>query len=253
MKFTMNGKKLKEMIETSLLKGKYNEGLTSTKSQLGDVVRISAENDKVLVENADFSTYICISKQATVESEGHISMSATSIVKYLPDETCVFVLSGGVLSVNFGNSVAEVPCAETHTSAHVIQRFSNIAGLSPSERIHNLQVTEKLRLDTRVNVNNQELISALNSAEKVGHSVYTLTNTDEHMTLTSVRDSERFSSNIERYNDCTRDAIVSFSLPIMKALAMGSQINTDIYYDDEMPIVFYNHPVVILRAPRQTN
>ena len=58
MKIIMNGKRLKNDINVSLIRGKYNRGLSNENSSLGSEIRITAKEKSLIIENGDVSTYI---------------------------------------------------------------------------------------------------------------------------------------------------------------------------------------------------
>ena len=62
-----NGKRLKEMINLCLLKGKYNQGLTSTKGQMGNCVKITSEPNAILVENGGGAIF----RNCIIKNNGH--------------------------------------------------------------------------------------------------------------------------------------------------------------------------------------
>ena len=88
-------KRLKEKINICLLKGKYNQGMISTKSQLGNEIKITTDEHGVGIENADSSTYIrvieTVSNEA-IQEGGSVFVNAETICKYLLDERTTFTL-----------------------------------------------------------------------------------------------------------------------------------------------------------------
>ena len=254
MKFTTNGKRLKEMINLCLLKGKYNQGLTSTKGQMGNCVKITSEPNAILVENGDASTYVRVSKRIREgQNDGsfHAFVNADTLSKYLVDEESAFVFSEGNVKVLTGNSVVEIPTIERHEYAHVIARFSS-SMQKEFEDSSSFSATEKLVLETRVCLDLEDFVEAVDMAEKVGSSVYTINANSKNNTFTVSSDkmTESLTTSVSPIEAITRDAIVSFSLPVSKALQYSNDDQLVIFYDDEKPVVFCTNDVVIMRAPR---
>jgi len=252
MKFTMNGKRLKEKINICLLKGKYNQGMISTKSQLGNEIKITTDEHGVGIENADSSTYIrvieTVSNEA-IQEGGSVFVNAETICKYLLDERTTFTLKEGILLMSYGTSVVQIPCIERHGFSHVMGRFKSMNEADSSQ--NELQVTEKLLLKTRAVVNKQDMINAMNMAEKVGNSIYTIrVKAGGDMIISSDRDSQMFSSRLNTIEEVTRDAIACISLPLGKALEQSTDDEVVVYYDDDMPFVFKTNDITIMRAPR---
>ena len=251
MKILMNGKRLKDDINVSLVKGKYNRGLTSENSSLGSEIRLTATKEKLIIENGDMSTYIRVENyHMKCEAPGRFCVNADTLLKYLPDEECSIVSIDGIIKVSYGNSIAELPSLERHQYAHVMERFSTICE-TDHEESDSLKVTEKLTLNTKVAVHTNVLVDSFKTAEKVGTSVYTLGYEGQVLTVSSHRGSQNFSTRINAIEGSTTEpSIGSFSLPMVKAILHGEDEWTYIYYDDDMPFVFVNGGVTILRAPR---
>jgi hypothetical protein len=249
MKFTMNGKRLKEKINICLLKGKYNQGMISTKSQLGNEIKITTDEVGICIENADSSTYIKVTEivsNEAIQEGGSVFVNAETMCKYLLDERTTFTLKEGVLLMSYGTSVVQIPCIERHGFSHVIGRFQDMKASSTD-----LQVTEKLLLQTKAVVNKQDMINAMNMAEKVGNSIYTIrVKAGGDMIISSDRDSQMFSSRLNPIEVVNRDAIACISLPLGKALEQSTDDEVIVYYDDDMPFVFKTNDITIMRAPR---
>jgi len=250
MKITTNGKRLKNDINVALIKGKYNKGLLSENSSLGNEIRLTATKEYLTIENGDMSTYIRIeSPVSECDSPGRFCVNAETLLKYLPDEECTIITVEGIIKVAYGNSIAELPSLERHQYAHVMERFSPMCETNHEES-ESLQVTEKLTLSTKVAVHTNALVESLKTAEKVGTSVYTFGYDGETLTVSSEKGSQNFSTRLETVDGYSGPSVGSFSLPIVKPILQGEDDWTYIYYDDEMPFVFVNGGVTILRAPR---
>lgn len=255
MKFTMNGKRLKEMMNLCLLKGKYNQGLTSTKGQLGNCVKITCEGETLSVENGDASTYVRVyNRVRNVKvpiSKQFGFVNADTLSKYLVDEDCTINFVDGILKVITGNSVAEIPTIERHEYAHVIGKFSS-SMQEEYEEAETYSATEKLILRTKVCLDKDDLCKSLNMAERVGSSIYTFNANSKSSTFSVVSDklTETITTTVDSLEPITRDAVASFSLPVSKALEYSSDDQVVIFYDDEMPIIFRTRDMIIMRAPR---
>lgn len=177
MKIIMNGKRLKNDINVSLVKGKYNRGLTSENSSLGSEIRITAKKEKLIIENGDVSTYIRVENHhMECETSGRFYVNADTLLKYLPDEECSIISVDGIIKVSYGNSIAELPSLERHQYAHVMERFSAICE-TDHEESESLKVTEKLTLNTKVAVHTNALVDSftviiLHVAYLVKHSFF---------------------------------------------------------------------------------
>lgn len=253
MKFTINGKRLKEMINLCLLKGKYNQGLTNSKGQMGNCVKITTKQDTVWVENADASTYIRVNNRASnmEGQETRIYVNAEMLTKYLTDNESTILVKDSNLVINNNDSVAEIPALESHEYAHVIVRFSDNMQ-TDYENSESYAVTEKLVLNTRVELTKSDFINAVSMAERVGSCIYTFVanKNSTKFSITSDNLRESITTNISSSETITKDAIGSYSLPISNALKLSRDDELVIFYDDEKPIIFCTNDMVIMRAPR---
>ncbi|WP_290625272.1 hypothetical protein [Altibacter sp.] len=255
MKFTMNGKRLKEMINLCLLKGKYNQGLSNTKGQLGNCVKISCSGNKISVENGDASTYVRVYNRVRdtnpLMNKQYGFVNADILTKYLVDEDSTISFLDNIIKIISGNSVVEIPVIERHDYAHIIGKFSD-SMQEDYEDEETYAATEKLVLKTKVCLMKNELISAINMAERVGSSIYTFNANSKGNTLSITSDklTESITTNLEPISPISRDAIASFSLPISKALEYTNDDEVAIFYDDEMPIIFRTTDMILMRAPR---
>ena len=120
------------------------------------------------------------------------------------------------------------------------------------EESSSFSATEKLVLETRVCLDLEDFVGAVDMAEKVGSSVYTINANSKNNTFTVSSDkmTESLTTSVSPIETITRDAIVSFSLPVSKALQYSNDDQLVIFYDDEKPVVFCTNDVVIMRAPR---
>ena len=107
-------------------------------------------------------------------------------------------------------------------------------------------------METRVCLDLEDFVGAVDMAEKVGSSVYTINANSKNNTFTVSSDkmTESLTTSVSPIETITRDAIVSFSLPVSKALQYSNDDQLVIFYDDEKPVVFCTNDVVIMRAPR---
>mgnify|MGYP003138755668 CR=1 FL=1 len=95
MKCKVNGKLLKEKIESVLLKGKWNNGSNNKNTILCPSVIISVQDNMCKLSNGNPSTYISNTLELLEldDSEsGRVTVDSEILLKYLPKEDCILQL-----------------------------------------------------------------------------------------------------------------------------------------------------------------
>ena len=254
MEFRMNGKELKEAINICRLRGKYNEGMSNKTSVLCDDIYIEVERPMVYIQNANNYTYVVYRHNDEEAVNGSISLSGSTLEKYLSDADVVFKSDDGKIELATENSVVTLPVLGRHTELHVIYRLkNNLRNLSRTvirkmnRNEEPIFVTETLALKTVLDVETEELVQAMTLAEKVGNSIYKIDWDGENLMVSSTKNNESVYTEVTA-SGTDRKATVEISLPISKLVSKSNEVI--ILYDDEKPVVFANDKVTVLRAPR---
>ena len=257
MRFTINGKELKEAIRICRLKGKYNEGVSNSLAVLCDDIVLEVKDGIVYVQNADNYTYIVYRLECRESTNGSISISGGTVDKYLVDTDITLDSKDSTGELILNNSVVTIPLLERHTNAGVITRLKeyliNLNKVRASKIIRSgekIQVTSKLHLSTILKIESEEFVEAMSLAENVGNSIYNLnwSYDDSRLYISSDRGYEKVVTEIEPISTTGYNATVEISLPI------GSIAKTEdiliIAFGDDVPVVFINDKVTVLRGPR---
>jgi hypothetical protein len=254
MEFRMNGKELKEAINICRLRGKYNEGMGNKTSVLCDDIYIEVERPMVYIQNANNYTYVVYRHNDEEAVNGSISLSGSTLEKYLSDTDVVFKSDDGKIELAAGNSIVTLPVLGRHSELNVIYRLKdNLRNLSRSvirkmdRNDEPIFVTETLALKTVLSMESDELSEAMELAEKVGNSIYMLDWDGENLKISSTKNNESVYTSVHAEGNA-RKATVEISLPISKLVSKEQFVS--VIYDDEKPIVFANEKVTVLRAPR---
>lgn len=250
MKFKINGKELKNIIESVLLKGKWNYGLNNKPTTLSSsiVMGVDTEVMKCSVWNADPATFV--ENKITVHPYddtvgGRFAIDTDILLKYLSNEVCLFRLENNGLIISTEKKSVKLPILERHQyNDNIIHSLNNI---TMDRDIKNpVVISSRTSLTTRIKVPTDELVDAFKECEMVGNSVYKLSYNTE-LKVSSSKQNESVSVNIEPIESVGEEAIVEFSAPFYKYLYHGITI---ISYNDESPISVVNGDYKILRAPR---
>lgn len=252
MKFKVNGKVMKEKIESVLLKGKWNYGTNNKSTTLCSsiVIGVNSEEMKCILWNADPATFvenkIPLEEDERTE-EGRFAVDTDILLKYLSNEVCFFRLEDNGLIISTDKKSVKLPVLERHQyNDNILHSVSNITMNRNMEEP--VVISSRTSLSTRLKVPTNDLVDAFKECEVVGNSVYKLTyvvNTE--LKISSTKGNESVEFDVETMEATGADAIVEFSAPFYKYLTAGI---TYISYNDESPISVINGDYKLLRAPR---
>jgi len=257
MRITTNGKELKEAITICRLRGKYNEGVSNALSVLCDDIMLQVKDGMLYVQNADNYTYIVYRLECSESTNGVISISGSTLNKYLTDTDVTLESNDSSVELTLNNSIVTIPLLERHSNSGVITRLKEylmeLDKLTASKIIRaggEVQVTPKLSLSTILKLESEEFVEAMSLAENVGNCIYKLDWSFDNDTflISSDRGNEKVVTEIEPISTTGGNATVEISLPI------GNIAKTEdvliVAFNDDVPVVFINEKITVLRGPR---
>lgn len=248
MKFIINGNRLKEKIESALLKGKWNYGQVNKNSILNSSVIISISDDSYIC-NGDHSSYVKTWLEIEENFEaGRITVDSDVLLKYLSANDTTFTVKENILTLSTGTKKVSIPVLERH------QYNDSIMDVNSKYNPHidmekELSISERTKLKTRLKVPTGELQIALKACEVVGNSVYKLDYNGESLIVSSNRDNENVSVEITLVTTLGPKATMEFSAPIFKYL---DGVSTILSFNDDSPLSVISGAFTMLRAPRVT-
>jgi len=254
MKFTINGKELKNILKIVCLDGKYNQGMSAGKKGLPHQVYITATENMLYFHNGDPATYVVYRHRVENATAGGVSINTDILGKYLSDNDVTIVADTNTLRMSIDGSIVTIPVLERIDNMNMVIRARSKLqdmtrrSITSSEET---QVTEKLSMSTWIEVDSEDLIPAMNLAEKVGNSVFKLDFNDGDFNVSSEERGQSVSTDITPLNYNGDAATVEVSLPIGNILKAVGEDRVVILYEDERPIVFATQALTILRAPRE--
>lgn len=248
MKVKINGKELKNKIESVLLKGKWNNGNTNKNSILSPSVVISAGEECILY-NGNSSTFVSNSLE-TIEvndsKSGRLTIDTDILLKYLPDNNCILQLKDNILVLIDERKTVKLPILERHESndsiLHCEKNYNAVRDMTKE-----VVVSEKTQLKTRIKVSTKELVNALKDCEAVGNSVFKLDYDGEVLNISSTKDNESVNVSLEPVESVGEKATMEFSAPFHKYL---EGVATILSFNDESPLSVISGNLKVLRAPR---
>jgi len=253
MKCKVNGKLLKEKIESVLLKGKWNNGGSSKNTILCPSVIISVQNENICkLSNGNPSTYVSNTLEL-IELEdcetGRVAVDSEILLKYLPKEDCIFQLKNNILQLLTNRKTVKVPILERHENNDSMLFVEK--NLKLSRNINDeFSISSKTKLETKIKVSTDELINAFTDCEAVGNSVFKLDYNGDDLIISSSKNNENVSVNIDIAEAVGEKATMEFSCPFYKHLEGRLTI---LAFNDESPLAVVSGNYRLLRAPRVEN
>jgi hypothetical protein len=246
MRFTMNGNKLKNKIESALLKGKWNYGQVNKNTILNSSVIISISDDSYIC-NGDHSSYVKTWIEIGENFEaGRITIDSDVLLKYLSSNDTTFSVKENILTLSTGTRKVSIPVLERHqyndSIMDINSKYNHCIDMEKT-----LSISERTELKTRLKVPTSELQDALKSCEVVGNSVYKLDYNGETLIVSSSKDNENVSVDITIVDKLGPKATMEFSAPIFKYL---DGVSTILSFNDDSPLSVISGAFTMLRAPR---
>ena len=248
MKFRIDGKEFKKDIESVLLKGKWNSGLTNKNMSLASNIVISI-GDECYLYNGDNYTYV--QKKISIDNEydtesGRIAIDSDILLKYLKDGITTIALDDNVLKVNVNGMTAKIPILERHESNDAILRTSQNYNVN-RDMEKGIAITPKTTLNTRIKVSTKELQEAMKSCEAVGNSIFQLDFNGEVLKVSSSKETEEVIVEIEPVEHLGIEATMDVSAPFYKHLDSATTV---LSFNDDAPLSVISGGFAMLRAPR---
>ena len=251
MKCKINGKILKEQIESVLLKGKWNNGNTNKNTVLCPTIIFSVdkEGNNCVLTNGNPSTYISNSLDL-IEMEdtksGRVAIDSDILLKYLPKTECIFKIDENSLVLVSERKTVRLPLLDRHENNDSILFVEKNLKVSRDIK-EEVIISSKTQLKTRIKVSTDELSNALLDCEAVGNSVFQLDYDGENLNVSSSNGRELVKVKIEPVDSIGEKACMEFSAPFFKYLEGRTTI---LSFNDESPLSVISGNMKILRAPR---
>ena len=176
----IEGNELEKAIKICTLRGRYNEGRSNKTGSLSSNVVIKIDDD-VYFQNANEFTYVCYRADVVShEGKGTFIIDTDILLKYIVKSENMELHFGKNLEVRCDGSIITIPPANTHTNINVVEKLgARLRDLDNRTILENkdedgVAVTDTLKLKTIVNLHSDNVVKAVNLAERVGNSIYKL-------------------------------------------------------------------------------
>ena len=174
----IEGNELEKAIKICTLRGKMAMMRSNKTGSLSSNVVIKIDDD-VYFQNANEFTYVCYRADVVShEGKGTFIIDTDILVEiYCQMENGEYTLN---LEVRCDGSIITIPPANTHTNINVVEKLgARLRDLDNRTILANkdedgVAVTDTLKLKTVVNLHSDNVVKAVNLAERVGNSIYKL-------------------------------------------------------------------------------
>jgi hypothetical protein len=243
-----NVKGLTNAINNVMLKGKYFTSNGVKSKGLGDYVYLEAKDETLTLYNADETLALLQTVDATIEESGSATLECSKLLAYLKKFSTVTINVDSIVRMTGDGKTASMAIVVEHPHRNMIEPFMNrVKDFSITQSLEELPAwSNKMTFDTKVSLNTDILIDAIDSCEIVGTGVYKL-DYGEDLSLSSQDDFGGFNSILETIVSEGEEATVEFTSPIHKFLSKGSVV--DILFNDDSPILFLSPDRKLLKAP----
>ena len=153
-----------------------------------------------------------------------------------------------------GDSIITFPTVFRSEHLNIVTKLQDyLSDLTASEVIkrEKVRVTPMLELCSKFMVSKNQLISAMDMAERVGNSVYKLDWDTESLEVSSKTNTSEVSTEITTSRGSGMPSTVDISLPVGAILKHVDDVRVALCYDDDRPLIIATEEVTILRAPRE--
>ena len=253
MKFNINGKLLKDIVRIVSLKGKYNSGFGNKVEEMPNQIFIRATEDMVYFYNGNPGTFV-VYRYETEAEPGVCCVQTNVLLKYIASEDTTFSCKDGKVKMLVGDSIITFPTVFRSEHLNIVTKLQDyLSDLTASEVIkrEKVRVTPMLELCSKFMVSKNQLISAMDMAERVGNSVYKLDWDTESLEVSSKTNTSEVSTEITTSRGSGMPSTVDISLPVGAILKHVDDVRVALCYDDDRPLIIATEEVTILRAPRE--
>ena len=249
MKFTVNdGKYFTNAILNCTLKGKFftSNGVKSKK--LGDYVYLELNEHELSIYNADET--LALQQTMFVENieEGSATIEASKLLQYLKKFGDNFTVTmTDLIRITGDNKSASLSIVVEHPHRNMIDVFKNrVKDYSLATPLEELPAwSDRLTFNTKVFIDTETFIDAIESCEIVGTGIYKL-DFGEELIISSNDDFGGFTSSFEVINE-GEESTVEFTSPIHKFFEKKNPMV--IVFSDDSPILFLGTDRKLFKAP----
>ena len=244
MKFQIDNKIMIKALETILMKGKYKKGDSTETRIISDNVYIDGSGTRagITLFNANHYCGCSLSLVTEVIADEKLAfiIEAERAIKYLKTFS-------GEVSFTFGDSLvmrngtrrATLPLVTDHPAVEMINR------LMGSQVAEGFPTVGKTKLETKVVVNSENLIAAMDGCSAVNTGAYKLDYDGETFKVSSSRRQEGYTTSVEMMTNEGESSTLVIAQPFHKFID-GISI---LYMRDDSPLYIVGTDRKIVLAP----
>ena len=249
MKFTVNdGKYFTNAILNCTLKGKYFTSSGVKSKNLGDYVYLELNDNELSIYNADET--LALQQIMFVEGveTGSATIEASKLLKYLKKfGNNITITMTDLIRITGDNKSASLSIVVEHPHRNMINVFKNrVKDYAFDSTLGNYPAwSDRLKFNTKVIIETDRFIEAIDSCEIVGTGIYKL-DFGEEFIISSIDDFSGFTSSFIVVNE-GEESTVEFTSPIHKFFDKDELMG--IVFSDDSPILFLGTDRKLFKAP----
>lgn len=249
MKFTVNdGKYFTNAILNCTLKGKYFTSGGVKSKNLGDYVYLELVDNQLSIYNADET--LALQQTMFVENieEGSATVEASKLLQYLKKfGNNITMTITDLIRITGDNKSASLSIVVEHPHRNMIDVFKNrVKDYAFDSLLENYPAwSDKLTFNTKVVIETDKFIEAIDSCETVGTGIYKL-DFGEEFIISSTDDFSGFTSSFIVVNE-GEESTVEFTSPIHKFFNKNELMA--VVFSDDSPILFLGDDRKLFKAP----
>jgi len=249
LKFSCDNKILSNAIQTSTLKGKYYTSGGLKNKFLSEYLYLVCKGNTLTIHNADET--LCLTLNITVEGieDGSATIEGNTLITYLKKFSDITTLEfKDYLSIRGAGKTAKMALVVNHPHMNMINNFnqheSEFNVMTPIDLVKSWG--GKTPFSTRINLDSQTLVDAVDSCEIVGTGIYKF-DYGEDFTVSSDEDFKGFKTVVEGITGEGEEATVEFTAPVHKFFNNAGTV--DILFSDDSLILMLAIDRKLVKAP----
>ena len=251
MKFTMNTKEMRELLESIQMKGKYSTSNGFSNSSLGTEVYFVLNDNLLRVYNGDATFLVRADTTVQGEENGTCCCDVSQILSYCKTfgENTMFHVTD-FITLSSGSKKATIPIILDNTSLAMYNALNKNLGdvtytLSPTE----LPSFGTGKFEGVFTLTSDDFESCMQSMELVKAGTYRLDFTDSREVKFSSRISteNRYEETMNTVYTYGEAATVQFTSPLHRLFRKGEVLN--FFVKDEFPVLIMSNNRLLIKAP----
>lgn len=250
MKFSLETKELREILESIQVKGKYAGTSGYTNSSLGTIVQMSLTDNTLTIYNGDATFIVRADIEVNGIENGQCICDVSTILSYLKTfgETTMFH-SVDFITLSSDRKKATVPRIIQHDTSNYDRVTALLKDVQYSAIPNELPKFNQHKFEGCFTIDSGVFSSCMQSMELVKAGTFKIDFTDAHALTLSSRQSveNRYEETVFPSHSLGEGATVEFTSPLHKFFKKNQNLN--FFVRDDFPILIMAYDRLVLKAP----